>query len=95
VNLSGTQAVTIVQEALEAWREAERLLDQVPTLDPDHETVALAVASLREAYLSLTDGASERTPEVIEHSRDTIGQTRELLDRVHSKLQRGYAEADR
>ena len=86
MNLSGTQAVTIVQEALEAWREAERLLDRLPRLDPDHESVALAVSSLRETYLTLTDGARDRTPALIDHTRDTIERTRELLDRVHSKL---------
>ena len=77
--------MTIVEETLEAWREAERLLDRLPPLDPDHETVAAMVAMLREAYQSLTDGASERTPAVIDHSRDTIERARDLLERVHSK----------
>ena len=78
-------AVTIVQDALEAWREAERLLDRLPPLHPDHETVALAVASLRETYRLLTDGASERTPAMISHSRESIDRTRDLLARVRAK----------
>ena len=77
--------MTIVEDALEAWREAERLLDRLPPLDPDHETVALAVASLRQTYQNLTDGMSERTPVVIAQSRESIERTRSLLARVHAK----------
>ena len=78
--------MTIVEDALEAWREAERLLDQLTPIDPDHETVALAVASLRETYQNLTDGMSERTPAMIAHSRESIERTRSLLARVHAKM---------
>ena len=78
--------MTIVEDALEAWREAERLLDRLTPLDPDHETVALAVASLRETYQNLTDGMSERTPVVIVHSRESIERTRSLLDHVRAKM---------
>ena len=78
--------MTIVEETLEAWREAERLLERLPAVDPDHESVALAVSSLRETYQSLTAGASERTPALITHSRASIDRTRGLLDRIRSKL---------
>lgn len=83
--------MTIVEETLEAWREAERLLERLPPLDPDHESVALAVASLRETYQSLTAGASERTPALLRRSRTSIDQTRALLSRVHGKLE-GYRD---
>jgi hypothetical protein len=78
--------LTIVEDALEGWREAERLLDRVPPLDPDHETVALAVVSLRQTYQNLTDSASERTPSLIANTRDTIERTRKLLEEIHAKL---------
>jgi hypothetical protein len=78
--------VTIVEDALKAWREAERLLDRLPPVDPDHESVALAAASLRLTYQKLTDGASERTPAIVAHTRDSIERTRALLVRVRSKL---------
>jgi hypothetical protein len=79
--------VTIVEEALEAWRDAERLLERLPRLHPDHESVALAVASLRETYQGLTTQAAERTPATIERSRESIDTTRALLDRIHAKLE--------
>jgi hypothetical protein len=67
--------VTIVEETLEAWRDAERLLERLPALDPDHESVALAVASLRDTYQSLTAGASERTPALLTpRGRRSIGR---------------------
>ena len=78
--------MTIVEDALEAWREAERLLDRIPPVDPDHETVALAVVSLRHTYRNLTDGVSERTPSMVANTRESIERTRELLARVHAKL---------
>jgi hypothetical protein len=78
--------VTIVEETLEAWREAERLLERLPPVHPDHESVALAVSSLRETYQNLTAGVSERTPAMLTHSRASIDRTRELLDRIHAKL---------
>lgn len=77
--------MTIVDDALEAWREAERLLDRLPPLDPDHETVALAVASLRQTYHDLTNGASERTPLIIAASRESIERTKGLLKQVRAK----------
>ena len=82
----GHCAVTIVEDALEVWREAERLLDRITPVDPDHETLALAVASLRETYQNLTDGVSERTPSMISHSRDSIERTRSLLARVRARM---------
>ncbi|MFL5686033.1 MAG: hypothetical protein ACJ77D_08270 [Chloroflexota bacterium] len=84
--------MTIVEETLETWRDAERLLEQLPPVHPDHESVALAVSSLRETYQNLTAGASERTPAVVTHSRASIERTRELLERIHAKLDRTDVE---
>lgn len=78
--------MTIVEETLEAWRDAERLLKRIPPVDPDHASVALAVRSLRETYQDLTAGASDRTPAVLSQSRASIDRTRELLDRIRAKL---------
>jgi hypothetical protein len=78
--------LTIVEETLEAWRHAERLLERIPPVHPDHESVALAVRSLRETYQDLTAGTSDRTPAVLSHSRESIDRTRELLDGIHAKL---------
>ena len=78
--------MTIVEDALEAWREAERLLDRLPASAPDHEDVVLAVAALRQTYKDLTDGVSRRTPRMVADSRQSIDRTKALLARVHARM---------
>jgi hypothetical protein len=78
--------LTIVEETLEAWRDAERLLKRIPPVDPDHAWVALAVRLLRETFQDLTACPSDETPAARSHSRASIDRTREVLDRIHAKL---------
>ena len=75
----------LVGEVLGVWREAERLLDELPPLDPDHETVRLAVHSLQSTYQAVTTGDATRTPSVVAGSRDTIRDARALLTSVRQK----------
>lgn len=70
---------------LEAWRRGERLLDQLSPVDPDHETVALAVARLRAAYHSLTR-RTVRSIDVLDRSNAVVSETTSLLDRVEERL---------
>jgi hypothetical protein len=79
----------VVEEVLAAWRDAERLLDELPPVGNDHETVVLVVASLRDTYARITNDAIRTSPTVIAETRDTIQSSRELLARVHSKLDGG------
>jgi hypothetical protein len=76
-----------VEEVLSAWRDAERVLDSLPSVGRDHEDVALAVLRLRSAYRSLTDG-SEASYAVIRTSHASVEETHALLARV-----RGQASA--
>ena len=46
--------MSLVNETLDLWREAERLLDSLPPTSPDHESVALTVYALRKQYARLT-----------------------------------------
>jgi hypothetical protein len=70
-----------VEEVLAAWREAERVLDTLPPLSPDHETVRRTVVSLRRTYQTITSDA-EQTAETIDRTHQTIGAAREVLTRV-------------
>jgi len=48
----------LIEEALEVWREGQRLLDDLPETAPEHEVVERAVESLRLAYQRLSAGDS-------------------------------------
>ena len=80
--------MTAVQEVLAAWRDAERLLDELPPVGTDHETVVLTVASLRAAYARLTTEPIPTTPEILAQTHEAIDRSRELLRRVREQ-QRG------
>jgi len=73
-----------IHEALETWREAERLLAALPPLSPDHETVRLVVAELLITYHELTamGGATEAT---LDSSRRVIAESRATMHRVQEK----------
>jgi hypothetical protein len=77
-----TQA--LVAEVLEDWRAAERLLDELPPTAPDHETVALLIADLREMYQSLTEERIPVTDEILRESRATLERAGALIQRLHA-----------
>jgi hypothetical protein len=68
-------------EALETWREAERVLDALPPASPDHETVALLVYEMRSMYQRLTDSGIA-SAEVLTASLETLEAARSLLRRL-------------
>ena len=70
----------LIEEVLQTWREGERLLEALPPLDPDHETVALAVTQLREAYHRLT--AKEAAAE------DSLAKALETIERAEATIER-------
>jgi hypothetical protein len=72
---------TLIVDTLKTWREAERLLQDLPPVDPDHETVRLLVIQLRTMYASLSE-SRDPTSDVIERGRAQIDDARALLRRV-------------
>jgi hypothetical protein len=75
----------LIERALAEWRDGERLLREMPRLDPDHETVRLAVTALRETFHSLA-GTSAATKEQLERGRARIDAAHDVIARVQSKL---------
>jgi hypothetical protein len=75
---------TAIEEVLSAWREAERLLESLPPLDPDHETVRLMVVRLQETYRTLTLIGAD-TAMAISASVHTVGDTRTLLREIRAR----------
>lgn len=75
----------LVEEVLSAWREGERLLETLPSLDPDHETVARSVAELRELYAVMTD-RSDVSRAKLEVSRLALERSRATIEKVRTRL---------
>ncbi len=73
-----------VTDALETWREAERLFDELPALSPDHETAALICRECRRVYQRLATTAYLTNGEV-RATRDAIAETRRLLRDIRAK----------
>ena len=64
----------LIADTLSTWREAERVLDELPPFTADQAVLRAVVVDLRTLYRSLTD-ANETTAEAVAHGRA-------MLDRV-------------
>jgi hypothetical protein len=74
----------VIQQALDAWREGERLLEELAPLSADHEAVGLQLITLREAYGELT-GKPGPSKETIAACAVNIDAARELIHAVRAK----------
>jgi hypothetical protein len=79
---------TAVEDVLAACEQAETLLETLPPLDPDHETVRLTVVWLRATYQTLTLVEAETTA-ALAATRDTLYHARALLSTIRAKRERG------
>jgi hypothetical protein len=74
----------LIADTLELWREAERVLGELPQSSPDHETVALLVSSLRDLHAQLS--AAQEAPNAATWSNgEAIDEARELLVSVRAR----------
>jgi hypothetical protein len=70
----------LIERALAEWRDGERLLLDLPRVDPDHETVRVEVMRLRETYQRLSVLTSD--------SRDQIEECRSSIELAHETIGR-------
>ena len=78
--------MTLVEEALRVWREAERLLETLPSTDPNHAEILTAVDEVRVIYREVTERREYLTEQRIAASQRVIERSEALLARVHTKL---------
>lgn len=69
----------LVEEVLNTWRDAERLLGELAPVDPDHETIELSVVALRDVYSRLT-ADRELSDEALAASQETLAVSRRVLE---------------
>lgn len=78
----------LVEELLEVWREAERVLEQIPDAAPEHELLQFEVARLRDTLHRLSDQRTVRTAILIRESMDRIESARLTLARAKERIDR-------
>jgi hypothetical protein len=69
----------LVQELLDVWREAERVLDRLPESEPWRDVLASEVAELRVVHQRLADQHTERSARLIRDSVAQIESARQTL----------------
>ena len=79
---------TLLQEILQAWRQAVRLLDELPPLTQDHELIRDSVATLQDVYGALSRGIAESSvdEELVGVSRSALSEATKRLDEVRARL---------
>lgn len=80
--------MTLIQDTLALWRDAERALDHLAPTSPDHETVSRIVLELQATYTRLTR-AGEWSQADLASCRDAVESARQLLRRVASGMMDG------
>ncbi len=83
--------MTLIQDTLTLWRDAERVLDRLPPASRDHQTVELLVVELRDTYTRLTT-ARDWSPSDLATSREALEAARDLLSRVDGGWASGAPE---
>ena len=86
--------MTVAEEVLTTWREAERLLAMLQPLSPDEETIRLAILTLRQCYQELTRDQPPR-PIAIARSRDMVERARVVLGQIRASADARLATSDR
>jgi len=86
--------MTVAEEVLSTWREAERLLATLPPLSPDEDAVRLAILTMRECYKELTREQPPR-PIAISRGRATVDRAQVLLAQTRAKTDARLAVGDR
>ena len=85
---TGTTASSALGEVLITLGSAQELSERLPPLSPDHESVALVVASMKVLQRNLT-ATSGQTALAVDRSRATVAQAREVLAEVERRAGRG------
>jgi hypothetical protein len=80
-----------MEDALRAWREGERVLDTLPPLSPDHESVRLAIVDLRMTYQRVAS-LKVATRDVLTVNREAIEEARKVIQDVATRAMRPRSE---
>lgn len=74
-----------IEELLALWREAERVLEELPLTDPDRARLVEVATQLRAAYRMLTDG-KDLSASRIAATQATMDNAHVLLDAAEGRI---------
>jgi hypothetical protein len=74
-----------VERLVALWREAERVLDELPMTDPDRVRLVEVATQLRTAYRTITDG-TDLSPSRIASTQATMDRAHVLLDAAEARI---------
>jgi hypothetical protein len=77
----------LIEELLDVWREAGRVLDELPDATPERSLLEVEVIELRSVHQRLTDRRIEQTAHLIAGSRETIEATRRTIERARERIE--------
>ena len=69
---------SLIADTLKAWREAERVLNSLSPVDPNHETTRGLVIELRSMYAKVS--------EATDLSADAVAEWRAQLEKLAAAL---------
>jgi hypothetical protein len=75
----------LLAETQEVLEDARGLLDRLPPLSPDHESVRMAVVKLRQAGASL-DAQRDLSDKALARTRDTIAESRAVVEAIRTSV---------
>jgi hypothetical protein len=76
----------LIEELLDVWREAERVLDELPEANPERHVLEGQLTQLRSVHRHLTDRRIEHTAHMIAASRGTIDAARQTIERARERI---------
>ena len=78
-----------VEEVLALWRQAERLLDELPARSPERTVVSAEALELKRIYMRLT-GGDDVTAHMIGSTQLRIEETKAVLEAAQATLDRSH-----
>jgi hypothetical protein len=82
--VKGQMPATIVAEALDVWRDGERLLSDLAPSSSDYKAAAAAVVRVRAVYERLTSAATVSRP-MASNARWVIAEARATLNDIRRR----------
>jgi hypothetical protein len=84
-----------VEEVLSVWRDAERVLNELPASAPERPMIRLQVARLRRYHARLSTEVAPTSWRLLTSTHDALTETRRLLSEARGRVDPAPGPLDR